>query len=513
VTWETAPLFPAIAADYDGTLAVQDRIPPAGIDALTRARSAGIKLILASGRTLFELTRVCERLDLFDAVVAENGGVLYFPRDQAMREEGPAPSPRLLEELDRRGVPYQAGRVVVATLHEFRQPTLAAVQAAEVTVDVVSNRAALMLLPPLISKGSGVTSALFALDVAPRDVLAIGDADNDLPLFDACGWSACPEDALVDVKRCVDWILPGGAGDGVARVIAERILAGKLPPPRRGQHFVHLGWATATGDAVEIPARGVNVLVQGESLCGKSCLVGGLVERLAATHETVCVIDPEGDYGVLGGLPGARAIRVRREDDWGEVVDGLRSSTPVVADLSAVHAPAQAALALAGLARLRRSRTHSGLPHWIVVDEAHHLLAGRDLAAADLALDTQGVCDRRLRCRANDGARGSRGPRGRPSRPRRRRRSCRSCRSRPRRRRVHADPRLCAARHVQAASTRDSPRPPSHEVSRPRGRAAPSLPSPRAGRRRHHQRGHARGAGGGPRPDAGRDGGAPRRPR
>ena len=388
----TALLFPAIACDYDGTLAVHDGIPPATVEALDRARAAGIALVLVTGRTLFELTRVCEHLHRFDAVVAENGGVLYFPRDRAMRVEGPAPPPRLLEELDRRGVPFQVGRVVVATMHQFRDAALEAVRAAEVTVDVVTNRAALMLLPPLISKGTGVTSALLALGIAPRDVLAIGDADNDLALFDACGWSACPDDALGEVKRRVDWILPGGAGDGVGTAITERVLSGKLPPPRHGQHFVHLGWVTATSDPVEIPARGVNVLVQGDSLCGKSSFVGGLAERLAAADEAVCVIDPEGDYGVLRQLPRARVIPVSLEEHWADVLDALRVSSPVVADLSAAPHSAQVALAASGLARLRRARERFGTPHWIVIDEAHYLLHRSGIPAARAGLDAKGVC-------------------------------------------------------------------------------------------------------------------------
>ena len=69
-------IFRAVACDYDGTLASDDRMGPAAIAALGRAREAGLRLVLVTGRTFFELTRVCERLDLFDAVVAENGAVL-----------------------------------------------------------------------------------------------------------------------------------------------------------------------------------------------------------------------------------------------------------------------------------------------------------------------------------------------------------------------------------------------------------------------------------------------------
>ena len=108
-------LFKALACDYDGTLASEDRIGAEARAALGPARAAGLRLILVTGRTFFELTRVCDCLDLFEAVVAENGAVLYYPAESMVRDQGPPPPGRLLAELDRRGVYYQAGRVIVAT--------------------------------------------------------------------------------------------------------------------------------------------------------------------------------------------------------------------------------------------------------------------------------------------------------------------------------------------------------------------------------------------------------------
>jgi hydroxymethylpyrimidine pyrophosphatase-like HAD family hydrolase len=91
-----------------------------------------------------------------------------------------------------------------------------------------------------VSKLRAVT-ALFGLGVSAADVLAIGDAENDFDLLDACGWSACPENALTRVKARVDWILPGADGEGVRRAIDEQILENNLPPPRTGRHQIYLG--------------------------------------------------------------------------------------------------------------------------------------------------------------------------------------------------------------------------------------------------------------------------------
>ncbi len=82
-------IFKALACDFDGTLASGDRLHPEAIAALLRAREAGLRVFLVTGRTFFELVRVCERLDLFDAVVAENGAVLYFPDSAVIRDQGP----------------------------------------------------------------------------------------------------------------------------------------------------------------------------------------------------------------------------------------------------------------------------------------------------------------------------------------------------------------------------------------------------------------------------------------
>jgi len=95
--------FQALALDYDGTLASHDHLTDPTVAALERARRTGLQLILVTGRTFFELTRVCRRLDLFDVVVAENGAVLHYPAEDAIRDEGPAPPPP--EALPIRGVP------------------------------------------------------------------------------------------------------------------------------------------------------------------------------------------------------------------------------------------------------------------------------------------------------------------------------------------------------------------------------------------------------------------------
>jgi hydroxymethylpyrimidine pyrophosphatase-like HAD family hydrolase len=387
-------ILKALACDYDGTLASADRIPAAGRAALARARTAGLRLILVTGRTFFELTRVCDCLELFDAVVAENGAVLYYPGSAMIRDQGPTVPGRLLTELDRRGIYYQVGRVIVGTARVDEGAVREALAAADVSRDLIYNRAALMLLPAGVSKGSGVQQALRVLGLSPHDVLAVGDAENDLPLFDACGFSACPGDSLASVQKRVDWVFPGAHGDGIAAAITEEILPGRLPVQASPRHRIPIGWVAATSGPVTIAARDVNVLIHGDPHSGKSWLAGALVERLAAARYAVCVIDPEGDYRVLAHLPGVRWAEVREPGDVDRALDELRRDpgASAILDLSILAHRDKLAIVERVLRKTRELRRSVGRPHWVLIDEAHYFLHGEGIAADSLDVEAHGFC-------------------------------------------------------------------------------------------------------------------------
>ena len=387
-------LFKALACDYDGTLASEDRIPPSVREALERARKAGLRLLLVTGRTFFELTRVCDCLELFDVVVAENGAVLYYPSSAMIRDQGPPVPGRLLAELDRRGIYYQVGRVIVGTARGDEGAVKDALAAAGVTRDLIHNRAALMLLPANVSKGSGVEQALRGLGLSPHDVLAVGDAENDVSLFDACGFSACPSDSLQTIRERVDWVFPGVHGAGIATAITEQILPDRLVIPDSSRHRISIGWVAATSGPVTIPDRGVNVLIHGDPHSGKSWLAGALVERLVAARYAVCVIDPEGDYRVLARLPGVTWTEVHEPADVDRALDGhLRDpATSTVLDLSGLPHAAKVAVIERALRKAREIRRGVGRPHWILIDEAHYCLHGGGIAADALDVEDRGFC-------------------------------------------------------------------------------------------------------------------------
>jgi len=384
----------ALACDYDGTLASQDRIGPEALAALTRARAGGLRLVLVTGRTFFELTRVCDRLDLFDAVVAENGAVLYFPPSGVLRDQAPAPSPRLLAELDRRGIAYRLGRVIVDTARADEPRVREALEAAAVDLELVYNRAALMLLPPGVSKGTGLRQVLRDLGLSFHDVLGFGDAENDLAFFEACGLTACPENGVPALRERADWVVAGEDGAAIADAITGGVLGGTLSLARIPRHQIQLGWAAETSEPVTIPARGVNVLVHGDPLSGKSWLAGALVERLVARRYAVCVIDPEGDYHVLARLPGVTGVAIQTEGGLEAALVELEHDPAgcIVADLSSLEHARKLRIIARGLARIRELRARLGRPHWVVLDEAQYSLHREGVPEHAVGIEDKGFC-------------------------------------------------------------------------------------------------------------------------
>src|SRR6185437_2346065 len=119
----------AFAFDYDGTLAHDGRVAPATLAALARLKAAGPRLLLISGRELPDLQRTFPQYALFDAIVADNGGLLFQPGLHEERLLGSAPPAALIRALQRQQVqPLSIGRSIIATCKPHEADVLAAIR-------------------------------------------------------------------------------------------------------------------------------------------------------------------------------------------------------------------------------------------------------------------------------------------------------------------------------------------------------------------------------------------------
>lgn len=218
----------AIALDYDGTLAEEGRVRAQTIEVLLRVRRSGRKLVLVTGRELEDLMRVCERLDVFDRVVAENGALLYTPTPPLEQPLAKPPPPALAATLTARGVaPISCGRVIVATWQPHEQTVLSVIRDLGLDLEVIFNKRAVMILPSGVNKATGLEAALREIGVMGEQVVGVGDAENDLTLLDACGLGVAVANAVPALKDRADLVLTNPRGDGVVE-LCERLLSTDL---------------------------------------------------------------------------------------------------------------------------------------------------------------------------------------------------------------------------------------------------------------------------------------------
>jgi hydroxymethylpyrimidine pyrophosphatase-like HAD family hydrolase len=378
-----------LATDYDGTIAEHNRVGESTARALKRVRGTGRKLVLVTGRMLPDLQAVCPDVDrMFDAVVAENGAVVYFPERREVRVLGDSPEPVLIEALQRREVPFSLGSSIVATEAPFAEDALAAIQEAGVERTLVFNKGAVMLLPGGVSKGTGLTAALAALELSPHNMVGIGDAENDHAFLAICECAVAVADAVPALRDRADYVTRAPAAAGTVEFIEEHLLRDLVDLiARLTRHALPLG-DRADEAPVAVPAHGTRLLIIGPSGSGKSTLTGVLAERVLDAGRSLVVIDPEGDYRTLAELAHVLVFGGKGEQALPapEELDQLlrQPDTSLVLDLSAMDLPEKVTYATKVLAVLATVRSTTGLPHWLIIDEAHHVLPSEGSPAAEL---------------------------------------------------------------------------------------------------------------------------------
>lgn len=363
-----------IAVDYDGTIAKDGRADPSVIDAIQEARARGIVVILVTGRILADLRRVFPQEGVFDVIVAENGAVLAFPNGRT-RLLARAPSGPLLEELRRLHVAAEFGQCIIEGDASSATEILQAIRKLELPLALLFNHNRVMILPQGVNKATGLREALNTLRLSLHNCIGIGDAENDHAMLDACEIGVAVSWGSKSLHAIADDVLqgkePAVVGDYIRAVSAET----KLPPHRADSRRILLGH-TASGNVVEAPVRGRNILITGDPRSGKSWMTGLFCEQLILQGYCLCVIDPEGDYATLESLPGVIVFRAGEAPPrMSDVARALRyPDVSIVIDLSGPGHEEKVTYVhelLPMLASLRRS---VGLPHWIVVDEAHYFL-------------------------------------------------------------------------------------------------------------------------------------------
>jgi hydroxymethylpyrimidine pyrophosphatase-like HAD family hydrolase len=381
--------YVALATDFDGTLAHDGVVDDHTVEALQALRKSDRFLLLVTGRLLEDLQNNFDKLDLFHAVVAENGAVIFNPATKERAILASAPPAELLAVLNDQGVPIEHGHVIVATREPHEKAVLEAIRRLGLEMQLIFNKGAVMVLPAGVNKASGLRAALDRLKLSAHNAVGVGDAENDHAFLALCECSAATGNALESVKERVDVILSGFDGAAVA-TLASRIRDDDLADVALNHRRIPFGKAPGGDEVAFDPYLAGTLLFAGESGGGKSTAAMGLVERIVQQGYQTCVVDPEGDYESFGGaIVLGDASTIPTLDEVGNVLD--QPDRSAIVSLLGVSMDDRPAFIDALLPRLFGCRARYGRPHWIVLDEAHHIFPRERTPNAVLPRELYGV--------------------------------------------------------------------------------------------------------------------------
>ncbi len=208
----------AIVCDYDRTLTDESLVLSLNaVTSLKSARKNGIKVFIASGRRLPFLVDVTAGRGFVDAIIAENGAVIYDPVNGAKILLGEG-----LEELKSAFADVdfvEVEEVIVATTRPYLKDVKEIIETNGLSVDIELNRDDVMIMPKGIDKGSGIVKAAEIYRIDRKNLAGIGDAENDLKMFGVAGVKVAVANAVDALKDEADIVCSEPYGDGVTEFV------------------------------------------------------------------------------------------------------------------------------------------------------------------------------------------------------------------------------------------------------------------------------------------------------
>ena len=214
----------AVAVDIDGTITDSNKkIHLGAIAALRRLEEAGIPVILATGNVRGITYGLWRFIGASGPMVCENGGVVWHPEwgDPIVRADGGRA--KMAAEmvgkklgLDSQGITTNAWRESEWCL--FPDEDLNAINeiisiSEYSDLSVIRTGFAIHLMEPHLSKGEGLAVALAKIGLDASEILAVGDAPNDISMFEYVGHTVAVGGSFEELAAIADVLSPFPHGE------------------------------------------------------------------------------------------------------------------------------------------------------------------------------------------------------------------------------------------------------------------------------------------------------------
>ncbi|MBA3064843.1 glycosyltransferase, partial [Candidatus Woesearchaeota archaeon] len=216
-----------IITDLDRTITDRPGKPefdPADFDKelLNDLKNLGIDLILATGRSIYYVKKLCNKFNIWRCVVAENGAVIYFPSTKKTITLNTIYMRRAKKIIKNLNLPNTVnGRVITSNKIEDEKLIRKELGKIADRVCFVKNVDEIIVAPINVNKGLGLRLAMQYLNIDMEKTIVIGDGENDVDMFLNPGFKVALSNANKKLKKLADQVTKDPSTMGVKEIIRQ----------------------------------------------------------------------------------------------------------------------------------------------------------------------------------------------------------------------------------------------------------------------------------------------------
>ena len=260
-------MIKAIFSDLDGTLLNENNsLSEATINAVKKLKEKNIKFFIATGRSLNAMKRFYDQLELDTEIINYNGAVIHdkdgnklfeltlndeisrelidYGRKENLYFHGFSNEQWYLENYNDTAKAYSEKSKLKENVINFDDMKnlnfnkFMYINSPEKTQEInsyiikkynnkiykgLSSPTFLEIMHPNVSKGNGINFLLKKYGLNPENVMAFGDAENDLEMLFSVKYGIAMENANEEIKSKVKYVAGRNSEDGVINFISDLI--------------------------------------------------------------------------------------------------------------------------------------------------------------------------------------------------------------------------------------------------------------------------------------------------
>jgi hydroxymethylpyrimidine pyrophosphatase-like HAD family hydrolase len=215
--------------DYDGTLTLHNTgtVPVSTQRVLKAAsRTEGVILGIVSGRDLAYLRQVNKSLGgIFSFLVSENGAITEFGIEDELLIRGREWTQKARVVFADIDFHLRFFEIIAAGRRASLDEVEKVLKTRKLDSKLVFNRDSMMILPPNVDKGIGVSGAVSRFG-STREIhlTCFGDGENDIALFGPADVGVAVSDSVEPLKKIADYVASKPGGLGVEEYLTNKFL-------------------------------------------------------------------------------------------------------------------------------------------------------------------------------------------------------------------------------------------------------------------------------------------------